>query len=105
MAWLGIFALDPRGEGILDATARLAPADGASPSMDGRSGDYGRLGFPEVPPGWYVLSVAAGGFREYVVAFRFETTSGYLRCTMRPVPLPGYGLDGPAPVLTVCEAL
>jgi hypothetical protein len=85
------------------AGARLARADGTSGSIDTVTSRAGGFEFPDVAPGWYILSSFAPDFRERVEAIRVRAQSptdvGAMQLQEMRVT------ERPAPVLTVCEAL
>jgi hypothetical protein len=111
-----------RGNGPLEsALVRLAPIDGAVPSIDAEVVSQGRFEFLDVPPGLYILSVLSV-YRETVRAIhvvdganevgpvdvRFVMCDGGPVITCEAAPLPGSLPDfcvRATPVLTVCEAL
>jgi hypothetical protein len=85
------------------ASVRLARADGTSGSIDTETSRTGAFEFPDVAPGWYILSGAAPGFLETIRPIRVEDASadaGRLTFLLELQAKPG-----PVPILTVCEAL
>jgi hypothetical protein len=90
----------PTGE----AAVRLVRADGTGEPVDAKTNRTGGFEFPNVAPGWYILSGAAPGFREDIKPVRVEedapTDAGPLMLLLAL-----QAKQGPVPVLTVCEAL
>jgi len=82
----------------------LARTDGTSGSIDAETSRTGEFEFPNVAPGWYILSGAAPYFREMVKSVRVEgdapTEAGPLMLLLAL-----QAEQAPVPVLTVCEAL
>src|ERR1035438_5509876 len=104
-----------RGSGPLEsALVRLAPFDGAAPSIDAEVVSQGRFELLDVPPGWYILSVFSA-YRETVRAIHVVDGANevgpidvrFISCDGGPVLSCEAPPDGAwcfAPVLTVREA-
>src|SRR5580704_2848881 len=85
------------------ASLRLVVLGGGN-SIDTRANPSSGFEFPDVPPGWYILSCYAQGFEESVRAVHLQGREsadiGTIELHQMPVMM-----DRAVPVLTVCEAL